>query len=56
MRRKPGIGYYNSNSKEKEGKQSIQNRLAFMDELQDEWTLDLKSGDADKTLLKKTYK
>jgi len=54
-RRKPGIGHFYNNSRGKIGKQSIQNRLAAMDEIQREWTTQPLKGDALRTVLKKTF-
>jgi len=53
--RKPGIGRFYNNVNSKVGKQSIQNRLAFMDEVQEEWTFQLELDDALKTFLKKIF-
>jgi len=52
---KPGIGHFYNNSRGKIGKQSIQNRLAAMDEITREWTTQPLKGDALRTVLKKTF-
>jgi len=54
-RRKPGIGKFFNNAKGKIGKQSIQNRLKFMDAIQTDWLGTELNDDARRRLLKKTF-
>jgi len=54
-RRQPRIGTFFNNSKGKIGKQSIHNRLKFMDEITTEWhEMDLTDSTI-RTMLKKTF-
>jgi len=54
-RRQPRVGKFFNNAKGKIGKQSIQNRLKFMDDITEDWIgLDL-TDDVIRRLLNKAY-